>query len=82
VPAALRSCDVTTPGCGLHVTDTHRPESLQLLRAGEIDAALIFRYDQTPPELDGIRLVHILDDPTYLLTREGGTGLVSHRDST
>jgi len=82
VPAAAQILRRDHPGLRLNMTDTHPPEALQLLRAGEVDAALIFRYDQSPPELDGIRLVHILDDPTYLLTSEGGTDLVSHRDST
>jgi DNA-binding transcriptional LysR family regulator len=52
------------------------------LRAGHVDVALIFRYDESPPEDNDIRLVHLLGDPTYLLTNNGATGLADHRDST
>jgi DNA-binding transcriptional LysR family regulator len=44
--------------------------------------ALIFRYDESPPEDDDIRLVHMLDDPTYLLTTSGSTALADHGAST
>jgi DNA-binding transcriptional LysR family regulator len=69
------------PGLELSLTDTHPAEALQLLRAGHIDVALIFRYDETVPEEDGVRLVHLLDDPLYLLTTGGGTTLAEHKDS-
>src|SRR5882757_576022 len=69
------------PGLRVSLTDTHPPEALALLRAGEVDVALIFRYDRSAPEEDGIRLVHIYDDPTYLLTRDGPADLGAHRDS-
>ena len=53
----------------------------QLLRAGHVDVALIFRYDDTAPEDTGIRLTHLLDDPLYLLTTGGGTTLADHKDT-
>ena len=34
---------------------------------------MIFRYDETEPEPGGVRLVHLLDDPIYRLTRSGPT---------
>lgn len=82
VPAAAEILRRDHPGLQMHVIDTHPPEALQLLRAGHADVALIFRYDQSPPEDDDIRLVHLLDDPTYLLTDNGAAGLADHRDST
>src|ERR671935_198669 len=82
VPAAAEILRRNHPGIQLHVTDTHPPEALQLLRAGHIDVALIFRYDESPPEDDDIRLVHLLDDPTYLLTNGSTAGLADHREST
>jgi DNA-binding transcriptional LysR family regulator len=82
VPTAAAMLRLEHPGLRVSLTDTHPPESLGLLRAGLVDAALIFRYDQSVPEPDDIRLVHILDDPTYLLTRDGPTDLAGHRDST
>ena len=70
------------PGLRLSLTDTHPPEALALLRAGLVDAALIFRYEEAAPEPGDIRLIHIYDDPTYLLTRDGASDLAGHRDST
>ena len=69
------------PGLRVSLTDTHPPEALALLRAGLVDIALIFRYDQSAPEPNDVRLVHILDDPIYLLTRDGPVDLAGHRDS-
>jgi DNA-binding transcriptional LysR family regulator len=66
----------------LTLTDTHPAEALQLLRSGNVDVALIFRYDESPPEDPDIRLVHLLDDPTYLLTTSEPAPLVDYRDST
>jgi molybdate transport repressor ModE-like protein len=81
VPAAAEVLRREHPRLQLTVTDTHPPESLQLLRAGKTDVALIFRYDDSPPEEEDIRLVHLLDDPTYLLTLAGPTRLADHSDS-
>ena len=47
----------------ISLIDTHPAEALELLRAGKIDVAVIFRYDETEPEPDGVRLHHLLDDP-------------------
>src|SRR5919109_656438 len=69
------------PDLQLSLIDTHPPEALEMLRAGHVDVALIFRYDESPPEEEGIRLVHVLDDPTYLLTTGGPARLADHRDS-
>ena len=81
VPAGRRVLAASHPGLELVLTDTHPEEALQLLRAGQVDIAVIFRYDDTAPEDDGIRLTHLLDDPLYLLTLEGGTTLSAHRES-
>jgi DNA-binding transcriptional LysR family regulator len=82
LPDALAILRREHPGLKVSLTDTHPPEALALLRAGVVDAALIFRYDQSAPEPDDIRLVHIVYDPTYLLSRGGPQGLAGHRDST
>src|SRR5215831_2776364 len=81
VPAAAVLLRREHPGLQLTLTDTHPPEALQLLRAGHIDVALIFRYDEAPPEDQDLRLVHLLDDPTYLLTTDEATSLAEYRDS-
>jgi DNA-binding transcriptional LysR family regulator len=82
LPAALGILRREHPGLNVSLTDTHPPEALALLRAGLVDAALIFRYDQSAPEPGDIRLLHVVDDPTYLLTRDGSPDLADHRDST
>lgn len=81
VPAAAAALAATHPGLELTLTDTHPPEALQLLRAGKVDVAVIFRFDESAPEEDGIRLLHLLDDPTYLLTPEQSGTLTAHRDA-
>jgi molybdate transport repressor ModE-like protein len=82
VPAAAEILKEEHPGLELSLTDTHPPEALELLRAGRVDLALIFRYDEGAPEDEDVRLVHLLDDPTYLLTAGGSVDLEDHRDST
>jgi molybdate transport repressor ModE-like protein len=82
IPAAAKILRREHPGLQLSLTDTHPPEALELLRTGQVDVALIFRYDESPPEDEDIRLVHLLDDPTYLLTTNGSTKLADHREST
>ncbi|HEU4544581.1 MAG TPA: LysR family transcriptional regulator [Jiangellaceae bacterium] len=81
VPQAAAILAQQHPGLELGLTDTHPEDALQLLRAGHIDLALIFRYDETAPEDDGVRLIHLLDDPLFLLTTGGGTSLVEHKDT-
>lgn len=68
------------PDLELGLIDTHPEEALQRLRSGDVDVAVIFRYDDTAPEDDGIRLTHVLDDPLFLLTTGGGTALADHAD--
>jgi DNA-binding transcriptional LysR family regulator len=82
VPAAAEILSRDHPGLQVSLTDTHPPEALDLLRAGQVDVALIFRYDRSAPEPSDLRLVHIADDPTYLLTLDGPPKLARHRDSS
>jgi DNA-binding transcriptional LysR family regulator len=53
-----------------------------LLRTGKIDVAIVFRYDESEPEPDGVRLHHLLDDPIYLLSTRRGRTLGALRDAT
>src|SRR5439155_17219972 len=50
VPAAAKILRREHPGLQLSLMDTHPAEALGLLRAGHVDLALIFRYDESPPE--------------------------------
>jgi DNA-binding transcriptional LysR family regulator len=78
VPQAAMVLARQHPGLELGLTDTHPEEALELLRAGQVEVALIFRYDDTAPEDDSIHLTHLIDDPLYLLSTGGGTELTDH----
>jgi DNA-binding transcriptional LysR family regulator len=80
VPRAAATLAARHPGLQLTLIDTHPPEALDMLRAGHVDVAVIFRYDDTTPETPDVRLVHLLDDPLHLLTTGGRTTLLDHRD--
>ncbi|WP_030907009.1 LysR family transcriptional regulator [Streptosporangium amethystogenes] len=84
VPQAAAALAAEHPGLELRLTETEPPDALRMLRAGYVDVAVIFRFDGTDPEDDGIRLLHLLDDTSYLVTSgqsDGGGDLASHRDS-
>ena len=68
VPRAVAALASKHPDLQITLTDTHPPEALELLRAGKVDVAVIFRYDETEPEPDNVRLHHLLDDPIYVLS--------------
>lgn len=81
VPQAAAILARRYPGLELGLADTHPEDALQQLRAGHVDVAVIFRYDDTAPEDDSVRLIHLLDDPLFLLTTGGGTTLTTHKDT-
>src|SRR6266581_1618546 len=81
-PRAMTALARKHPGLQISLTDAHPPEGLQMLRSGQIDIAVIFRYAETAPEPDGVRLHHLLDDPIYLLSARRGATLARLRDST
>ncbi|MFG6193404.1 LysR family transcriptional regulator [Nonomuraea sp. JJY05] len=83
VPKAAASLDQEHPGLELILIDRHPVEALQMLRQGEIDVALIFRYAGAPAEEEdeGFRLVHIGDDPVYLVSRRPDDNIANHRHS-
>jgi DNA-binding transcriptional LysR family regulator len=82
VPAAVAALATRHPGLEVSLTDAHPPEALELLRTGKIEVALIFRYDETEAEPAGVRLHHLLDDPLYLLSANGGRTLTALREAT
>src|SRR3954447_13462480 len=75
VPQAVAALAGRHPGLEISLIDTHPPEAIELLRAGKIDAAIIFRYDETEPEPPGVRLHHLLDDPVYVLSTQPERGM-------
>ncbi|MET9340242.1 MULTISPECIES: LysR family transcriptional regulator [unclassified Nonomuraea] len=81
VPTAAAQLAAAHPGLQLTLTETEPPEALRLLRAGRVDVAVIFRYDDTAPEDSGIGMTHLLDDPSFLVTHDGHGTLASHATS-
>jgi DNA-binding transcriptional LysR family regulator len=79
VPSAAATLRDAYPGIELHLVDVHPQVALGMLREGQLDAALIFRYDDTTPE--DVRVLHLFDDPMYLVSLEPGQALRDHRDS-
>ncbi|HZC39893.1 MAG TPA: LysR family transcriptional regulator [Streptosporangiaceae bacterium] len=79
MPHAAATLRRDHPGIELHLADAHPQVALDLLRSGQVDAALIFRYDDTTP--DDIRVTRLFDDPMYLLSLEPGQTLAGNRDS-
>ena len=79
VPHAAATLRRDHPGIELHLIDAHPRVALDLLRDGAVDAAVVFRYDDTTP--DDIRTTHLFDDPMYLLSLEPGQTLEDHRET-
>jgi DNA-binding transcriptional LysR family regulator len=81
VPTAAATLAQAHPGLELTLIDRHPVEALQMLRAGEIDIALIFQHADAPLEEEGFRLVHIGDDPIYLISQRPNDSITNHRHS-
>lgn len=82
IPRAVAALADRHPGLQIGLTDAHPPDALELLRRGEIEVAVIFRYDETEAEPAGVRLHHLLDDPLFLLSTRRGRTLGALRDAT
>src|SRR4051794_28708481 len=50
VPATVAGLAARHPGLQVSVTHMHPEESIELLRTGKLEVALIFRYDESEPE--------------------------------
>ncbi|NUW30023.1 LysR family transcriptional regulator [Nonomuraea sp. SMC257] len=81
VPAAVTRLARDHPGLELRLTETEPPEALRLLRAGRADVAVVFRYDDTAPEDDGITMIHLLDDPSMLVATGEAGDLTAYADA-
>ncbi|WP_106250788.1 LysR family transcriptional regulator [Nonomuraea fuscirosea] len=79
VPHAAGTLRREHPGIELHLVEAHPRVALDLLRAGEVDVAVGFRYDDAAP--DDVRATLLFDDPMYLLSLESGQTLEGHRDA-
>jgi len=81
VPKAAAALARAYPGIELSLFDRHPVESLQMLRHGELDVALVFQHADAPVEDEGFRLLHLGDDPIYLISRRSDDSLANHRHS-
>ena len=82
VPAAALTLADRHPGLELSLVDSHPEEALDMLRTGQTDVAVIFRYDKSAAEERDFRLVHLLDDPTYVVGTAPRNTVAGHRESS
>jgi DNA-binding transcriptional LysR family regulator len=83
VPQAAASLLAEHPDIELRFIEAEPPEAIRMLRSGDVDAALLFSYDDATSsdgDEDGLRRVAVLHEPTYLIARKGtrGRGLADH----
>jgi DNA-binding transcriptional LysR family regulator len=75
VPAALSRLAAGHPGIDLLLTEAEEPEAMRMLRAGQVDVALVARHIQDgtligpPTDTEGARARLILDEQVHLVTR-------------
>ena len=81
VPDAAAILAQAHPGLELSLSDSHPVDALEMLRQGEVDVALIYRHADDPVEEEGFRLVHVVDDPIYLVSQRPDDSIANHRHS-
>jgi DNA-binding transcriptional LysR family regulator len=75
VPAALSRLAAGHPGIDLLLAEAEPPEAMRMLRAGQVDVALVSRHTQNgtpvgpPAASEGARTRLILDEQVHLVTR-------------
>jgi DNA-binding transcriptional LysR family regulator len=75
VPAALSRLAAGHPGIDLLLAEAEPPEAMRMLRAGQVDVALVVRHTQdgtpvgSPADAEGARTRLILDEQVHLVTR-------------
>src|SRR5215470_5878332 len=78
VPAALSRLAAGHPGIELLLAEAEPPEAMRMLRAGQVDVALVVRHLQDgtpvgpPTAAEGARTRLILDEQIHLVTRQPG----------
>ena len=83
VPAAAATFAAAYPGVDLRFREAEPPEAVRLLRAGEVEVAVLFSHPgATTPDLAGLRDEALLDEPMYLVVPPDRPGdrLADHRD--
>jgi DNA-binding transcriptional LysR family regulator len=68
VPAAAARLGAESPGLDLMLAEAEPAEALRMLRAGQVDVALVFRHHQQDAGEEGARGRLLLDEPVHLVT--------------
>jgi DNA-binding transcriptional LysR family regulator len=75
VPAAAARLEAESPGLDLMLAEAEPADALRMLRAGQVDVALVFRHHQQgagpepqDPGEEGARGRLLLDEPVHLVT--------------
>lgn len=75
VPRAFAGLRTSHPGLALTLVEAEPPEALRLLRAGEVDLAVVFRHaGQAPTAADsesGVHETELLDEELHIVTAGG-----------
>jgi molybdate transport repressor ModE-like protein len=71
VPVALAALRAAHPGTRVSLVDAEPPRSVEMLREGDCDVALAFRYGATGAEWDGLVVRPLLTDRLVGLLPEG-----------
>lgn len=74
VPRALARLAAAYPGVDVRLTEAEPPEAIDLVRAGEVDLALVFGYDEQRAD-DALVHVPLADDPVRLVQPAGSTAV-------
>lgn len=74
VPRALAHLATAYPGVDVRLTEAEPPEAIDLVRAGEVDVALVFGYDEQRAD-DALVHVPLADDPVRLVQPAGSTAV-------
>lgn len=67
VPLAAARFAAAHPGVALGLVEAEPPEALRLLKAGEVDLAVIFSFDE-PAADAGVRVTPLFEEPLHLVT--------------
>jgi DNA-binding transcriptional LysR family regulator len=81
VPHAAAAFTTSYPGVELGFVEAEPPEALRMLRAGEVDVAVVFGYPEDTGRDPGVRRTELLTEPLYLVTPAGrASTLTDHAD--
>lgn len=72
VPNAVTRFTASYPGLELTLVEAEPPSALGMLRAGEVDVAMVFAHQPQPTaDTDGLRTTALFDEPLYLVLPPG-----------